>query len=150
MIDPATAGAVITGIVSTLTAYMNYKVGMRKAEQEDAARPPVPDTETVEHAEAALPVIQHAVNQYGNEDEKADLASFERNPQRNASNLERTLIDIAGRVPEVAQQLQTLAQQANMQGSGVNISGGTVYGSVTGQNTGTQTNTYTFGNQDKK
>lgn len=150
MIDPAIAGAMITGIVSTLTAYMNYKVGMRKAEQEGAARPTAPDTKTVERAEAALPVVQRAVEQYGNEDEKTDLVSFERNPQRNASNLERTLIDIVGRVPEVAQQLQTLAQQANVQGSGVNISGGTVYGSVTGQNTGTQTNTYTFGDQEKK
>ncbi len=150
MMDPATTSAVIGGLVATLSAYMNYKVGMRKFEQENTAKPAEPDKQIIDQAEAALPVIRSAVEQYGNEDEQADLTSFERNPQRNAGNLERTLTDIATRQPAFAQQLQTLAQQANIQSGGVHISGGTVYGGVTGHNTGTQTNTYNFGNHDKK
>jgi hypothetical protein len=99
-------------------------------------------------------VIRAGIATHGNADEQADLASFERNPPRNRGNLERAMADLAQRSQPFAQQLQTLAQQANIQTGGVqgtvNVSDqGKIYGTATGVNTGTISGTYTFNDHDE-
>jgi len=151
MADPVTIGAVITGLVGALTAYMNYRVGMKQAEQKGAA-PPAKSEEAAK-GETAIEVVKAGIERHGNEDERADLANFERNPQRYQYGLARALADIAAREPAFAQQLQTLAQQANIQTGGiqgsVNVSDqGKIYGPTAGVNTGEMSGTYTFNEKD--
>jgi hypothetical protein len=98
-------------------------------------------------------VIRAGIVTHGNEDEQADLASFERNPPRYADMFTRTLADIANRQPDFAQELRTVAQQANIQTGGVqgtvNVSDqGKIYGTATGVNTGTISGTYTFNDHE--
>jgi hypothetical protein len=154
MIDPSTASTIITGLVSTLTAYMNYRVNIKQAEQQSKAEqtstlPAKLDDTTVKQAEAALPVVREAVKQYGDQREQTALANFEEDPEMYGTVLERVLTGIASRQPEFLHQLQTAAQQTNVQGRGVNISGN-VYGNVMDQNAGTLNSTYNFGNPEKK
>jgi hypothetical protein len=143
MADPATIGAVITGMVSLLSAYMTYRVGMKQAEQKGSPAPAKPDEATMKQSEAALTVVKQGVEQHGDDDERADLASFERNPQRYQEALARVLTDIATRSPAFAAQLQSLAQQANIQTGGVrgsvNVSGQGKVDQAAGVNTGTMT-----------
>ncbi|WP_124682029.1 hypothetical protein [Candidatus Viridilinea mediisalina] len=80
--------------------------------------------------------------------------SFFQSP-RQAEHFVRALTDIAAREPAFAQQLQTLAQQANIQTGGVqgsvNVSGqGKVYGTTGGVITGTVTGNYTLGKDDEQ
>jgi len=152
--DSQVIGAAISGMVALLGSYMTYRVGMKTAEQHPSAQiSPKPDEKTLQQGKQALELVHTGVAQYGNEDEKADLESFERNPQRNVTNLRRALEDLVGREPEFAQRLLMFAQQANMRTGGqgnVTISGDTVQGSVTGLNQGTISSTYTFNsNHDK-
>jgi hypothetical protein len=154
MIDPTTASAVISGLVSILTAYMTYRVGMKQAEQQGKTgqatdAPTKPEAPIVEQAEAALPVVREGVRQHGDQREQTALANFEDDPEMYGPVLERVLTGIASRQPEFLHQLQTAAQQANVQGRGVNISGN-VYGNVMDLNTGSITSTYNFGNGDDK
>lgn len=152
MADPVTLGVIITGLVGTYKAYADYKAAAAKAEAERKAAPE--KTEQAAKGEQVAEVVEAPVQQHGNQDEKADLANFERNPERYRDGLTRALTDVAAREPAFAQQLQTLAQQAGVQGSGVqgnvNVSGeGKVYGTAAGVNTGTISGTYNFGEGEK-
>jgi hypothetical protein len=149
--DAITISAVITGLVTALTAYMKYRVDMKQAEQKGASAPA--KTEEVAKGERAMEVVKAGIEQHGNEDEHADLANFERNPKRYQDGLARVLTDIAARKPAFAQQLQTLAQHANIQTGGahgnVNVSGeGKIYGPASGVNTGSIT--YAYNEKDDK
>jgi hypothetical protein len=153
MIDPTTASAVITGIVSTLTAYMNYRVSVKQAEaqskpdQTPTATSAKPDEAIVKQAETALPVVREGVKQYGDQREQTALANFESDPDMYGGVIEKVLTSIATREPEFLRQLWTATQQTTVQGRGINVSGD-VYGNVIDQNTGTLNNTYNFGNRD--
>ena len=156
MSEPITiAGVVIGGLVSVYKAYTEYKAATAKAIEAKAPTPA--QTAEIEKGAHAAEIITVGVANHGDADEQADLANFERNPDRYASALEKVLADIAGRSQPFAQQLQTLAQQANIQTDGVQgtvtISGqGKIYGTAVGVvgSGGTVTGTYTFNEGDEK
>ena len=132
--DPATISAGITGVVGLLSAYMQYRVGMKQAEQKGEAAPEKPDEQTLQDGEKALVVVQEAVVKHGNEDEQADLASFERNPERYQKQFEQVLLDIAAREPTFADRILKLQPQVGNdanQGS-VTINNSTITGNPTG------------------
>src|SRR5690349_20192987 len=104
MADPATIGAVITGMVSLVSAYMTYRVGMKQAEQKGTPAPAKPDAKTLQDGETAMTVVKQGITQYGDADEQTDLANFERNPERYRDGLARVLHDIAGRETAFALQ----------------------------------------------
>ncbi len=141
-VDPQVIAAGITSVVSLISGYMTYRVGMKSASEKGTPEPEKPDEAVLTKGKQAVQVVRSGVAQYGDEDEQADLANYERNPTRYADTFRRVLTDIATREPAFAQQLQTLAQNANIQTGGVqgsvNVSGnGRVYGPVAGTNTGT-------------
>ncbi len=148
MADAGTIGAAISGLVSLLSAYMTYRVGMADAE---AAKP---DDDTLQKGESALNIVRTGVSQYGTGDEKADLSSFERNPQRYAGSLQQVLADIAARYPVFQQELESFARQndirAAVQGT-VKVSGqGKIYGNAFGVNQGnSQGGTYHINEHDE-
>ena len=154
MAEPVTiAAVVITGLVGTYKAYTEYRAAVAKAKEEQKAEPA--KTEAATKGEQVAEVVKAGVERHGSEDERTDLANFERNPQRYGEGLARTLSDLAAREPAFAHQLQTVAQQAGVQGSGVqgnvNVSGeGKVYGTAVGVNTGTVAGTYNFGEDKDK
>ena len=152
MTDPVTLTAIITGLVSTFSAYLTYRAAVVKANEQDQPAPAAPAD--ANKAEAVAAAVETAITTHGTLDDRADLANFQRNPQRYAANLATVLNDLAERNPAFAQQLQTLAQNAGVQVIGVqgnvNVSGGTVNGAVTGVNTGSISGTYTFGKDDQK
>ncbi len=153
MADPVTISAAVIGaLVSLMTGYMQYRAAVETAKQNKKPEPAKPPE--ANQGQRALTVIREGIVTHGNDDEQADLANFERNPQRNRGDLERAMTDLAQRSDPFAQQLQTLAQQANIQTGGVqgtvNVSGqGKVYGPATGVNTGTISGTYTFNERDE-
>ena len=148
MADAGTIGAAISGIVSLVSAYMTYRVGMASAE---AAKP---DDDTLQKGESALNIVRTGVSQYGTADEKADLSSFERNPERYAGVLQQMLGDIAARYPVFQQELESFARQNDIkpavQGT-VNVSGqGKIYGNAFGVNQGQiQGGTYNINDRDE-
>jgi hypothetical protein len=154
MAEPITiAAAVITGLVGAYKAYTEYRAAVVKAKEEQQAEPA--KSEEAAKGEQVAEIVKAGVEQHGSEVERTDLAIFERNPQRYQDGLARTLFDLAGREPSFARQLQTVAQQAGVQGSGVqgnvNVSGqGKIYGTATGVNTGTISGTYNFGEDKDK
>ena len=99
MIDPATATAVISGLVSTLTAYLTYRVNIKQAGQK-AAEAAKPDDTTMKQAETALPVVRDGVKQYGDQREQLALANFESDPEMYGDVLTKVLTGIATRQPE--------------------------------------------------
>ncbi|NOK59878.1 MAG: hypothetical protein GFH27_549291n70 [Chloroflexi bacterium AL-W] len=109
--DPATISAGITGVVGLLSAYMQYRVGMKQAEQKGEAAPQKPEQQTLEKGEQALVVVQKAVAEHGNEDDQADLANFERNPGRYKDDIIRVIQDIAKRDQAFADQILKLQPQ---------------------------------------
>jgi hypothetical protein len=146
MADPITIGvAVITGLVGAYKAYTEYKAAVVTAQAAQQAAPA--KTEDVAKGEQVAQVVETGIQKYGNEDERADLANFARNPERYREGLAHVLSDIAKREAAFAGQLQTVAQQANIQTGGVqgsvNVSGeGKIYGPATGVNEGDITYTY--------
>jgi hypothetical protein len=152
MADPISI-AVITGLVALMTGYMKYRADMKQAEQKGAAAPA--KTEEVTKGETALAQVKQGVAQHGDEKDQNALAQFETDPDDYRDVFEKKLARLAERSPAFAQQLQTVAQQANIQTGGVqgsvNVSGeGKVYGPVVGANTGTISGTYTLGKKDDK
>jgi hypothetical protein len=152
MAEPITIGvAVITGLVGAYKAYTEYKAAVVKAQAEQK---PEPDkSEEAAKGQQVADIVKAGVEQHGNEDERTDLANFERNPQRYQDGLVTVLRDIADREPAFAGQLQTLAQQANIQTGGIQGTAtasdqARVYGTVAGVNTGTISGTYNVDDED--
>ena len=152
MADPITIGTTAIGaLVTLMTGYMQYRAAVETAKQAGTAPPSSPME--ADQGERALTVVKEGIATYGNADEQADLANFERNPQRNRADIERTMSDLAARSQPFAQQLQTLAHHANIQTGGVqgsvNVTDeGKIYGPATGVNTGDITYTYNPGKED--
>jgi hypothetical protein len=149
--EPISA-TVITALVSLMTGYMQYRAAVETAQQSGAAEPEKPAE--ADQGERALTVVREGIVTHGNEDEQADLASFERNPPRNRGNLERAMAELAQRSQPFAQELRTLAQQSNIQTGGVqgtvNVSDqGKVYGPTAGVSEGDMSGTYTFNDHDE-
>lgn len=114
--DPAAAtilSSAITGVVSAVAAYMQYRVGMQQAEHKTEALPEKPNEQTLQQGEQALAVVQEAVANHGTKDEQIDLTNFERNPQRYEKQLAQVLGDIAAREPAFAERILTLVPQAD-------------------------------------
>jgi len=101
-------------------------------------------------------VVERGIQKYGKPEEQTALAGYQQSPQLFEPVLSKVLSDIAAREPAFAGQLQTVAQQANIQTGGVqgsvNVSGqGKIYGTAVGTNTGSITGTYTIGDdKDEK
>lgn len=133
--------AVITGIVSLISAYMTYRGVVATAEAQHASHPTPPAEAAT--GERALAVVQHAAAT-GTEDQRQDLMSFERNPSRNQDQLRRAVRELIEANPALLTELRSILATAptttNITGS-VSITGGSVTGVVTGVNTGTIINT---------
>jgi hypothetical protein len=144
-IDPQTAQilqAVIANLISSLSVYVTYKVGMKQAEQNNTL-PPVIDASKIEEGEKALSVVQPAVELYGSDDEKIAFTGFQQNPILFSSAMEQSLNSLAHRLPMFAQELQRLVSEMGNEldraKGTVNVSGGTINGVVSGVNSGTIT-----------
>jgi hypothetical protein len=150
MADPITIGAAaITGLVGLYKAYTEYKAAALKAGP--TAAPAKTDEAT--KGEQVAQVLETGIQQHGKPDEQTALAGYQQNPQLFEPVLSKVIADVAGRNPAFAQQLQTLAQQAGVQGSGVqgniNVSGqGKIQGQAAGVNTGTMSGTFSFNDDD--
>ncbi len=153
MAEPITIGiAVITGLVGAYKAYTEYKTAVVKAQAEQKATPA--KTEEVAKGEKVAEVVKAAVQQHGDDKDRNALIQFEADPDDYRDVLEKKLVRLAEGNPAFAQQLQTLAQQAGVQGSGVqgniNVSGqGKIQGQAAAVNEGTMTGTFNFGDDDK-
>ena len=124
MADPVTLGVIITGLVGAYKAYTDYKAAVAKTGEKEAA--PAKSAEAAK-GEQAAPLVKAAVQQHGDPKDQRALENFEDDPELYAGALKTMLTRLADRSPAFAQQLQTLAQQANIQTGGiqgsVNVSG---------------------------
>lgn len=117
MADPVTLGVIITGLVGAYKAYTEYKAAVVKAQAEQKAAPA--KTEEATKGEQVAQVVERGIQTYGKPEEQTALAGYQQSPQLFESALNKVLADIAAREPAFASQLQTLAQQANIQTGGV-------------------------------
>ena len=146
MADPVTVGVIITGLVSAYKAYAEYKAAVGKAQAEQQPAPA--KTAEVAKGEHAAPLVKASVQQHGEAKEQQALANFEDDPEMYEGALRTMLTRRADRSPAFASQLQTVAQQAQIQTGGVQGSvnnSGTIKGAAVGVNTGTISGTYNFG-----
>jgi len=142
MAEPITIGAaVITGLVGAYKAYTDYKAAVAKAEAEKKAAP-TKDAEAAK-GEQAAPLVKAAVQQHGDAKAQQTLALFEDDPDTYDEALRKVMTRLAEQSPAFATQLQTVAQQANIQTGGVqgsvNVSGQGKVDQAAGVNTGTMT-----------
>jgi hypothetical protein len=141
MADPVTLGVIITGLVGAYKAYTEYKVAVAKAKIDQQAAPA--KTEEAAKGEQVAQVVESGIQKYGKPEEQTALAGYQQSPQLFEPVLSKVLTDIATREPAFAQQIQTLAQQANIQTGGVqgsvNVSGQGKVDQAAGVNTGTMT-----------
>lgn len=149
MADPVTLGVIITGLVGAYKAYAEYKAAVAGKQQ---AAAPAKSAEIVK-GEQIAPLVNEAVQQHGDAKEQTTLALFADDPNTYREALQRTLISLAERNPAFAQQLQTIAQQANIQTGGVQGSvifkdNAKSYGPVAVTNEGTITTSYSFKDDD--
>jgi hypothetical protein len=139
MADPVTLGVIITGLVGAYKAYTEYKATVVKAKAEKKAAP-TKDAEAAK-GEQAAPLVKAAVQQHGDAKDQRALDNFEDDPEMYEGALKTMLTRLADRSPAFAQQLQTAAQQANIQTGGtrgeVNVSGQGKVDQAAGVNTGT-------------
>ena len=146
MAEPITvAGVVITGLVGAYKAYTEYKAAVGKAKEQGAPEPP--KSEQAAKGEQAAPIIKAGVAAHGEPKDVKVVENFEEDAETYQEALHKALERVAARSQPFAQQLQTLAQQANIQTGGVQgsatVSGqGKVYGTVAGVVTGSVTGTY--------
>jgi len=155
MAEPITIGvAVITGLVGAYKAYTEYKAAVVKAQAEQKPAP-AKDAEATKGEQVAQ-VVETGIQKYGKPEEQTALAGYQQSPQLFEPVLGKVLSDVAAREPAFAGQLQTVAQQANIQTGGmqgsVNVSDqGKIYGTAVGTNTGTISGTYNIGDdKDEK
>lgn len=154
MAEPITiAGVVIGGLVSAYKAYSEYKAAVAKTAEAQQPKP-AQSAQAAQGAQAA-PIIKAGVAQHGDAKEQTTLQLFEDDPATYQEALQKVLERMAARSQPFAQQLQTLAQQANIQTGGVqgsvNVTGqGKVYGTAAGVVTGSVTGSYTFTDDDEQ
>jgi uncharacterized membrane protein YebE (DUF533 family) len=154
MAEPITiAGVVIGGLVSAYKAYTEYKAATTKAAEAKAPAPA--KSEAAVKGEQAAPIIKAGVEQHGEPKDVKVVANFEDDPETYEEALQKMLARLAASSQPFAQQLQTLAQQADIQTGGVqgsvNVSGqGKVIGPSAGVNTGTMGGTFNVGGDDDK
>lgn len=117
MADPVTLGVIITGLVGAYKAYAEYKAAVVKAQAEQKPAP-AKDAE-VAKGEQTAPLVKASVQQHGDAKEQQALANFEDDPEMYEGALKTMLTRLAERSQAFAAQLQTAAQHANVQGSGV-------------------------------
>jgi hypothetical protein len=149
MADPISLGVIITGLVGAYKAYADYKAAVVKAQAEQQPAPA--KSEDVTKGEQVAPIIKAGVEQHGDAKDRRALDNFEDDPDTYQEALQKVLTRLAAHAPPFAQQLQTLAQQANLQTGGVQGSvtvTGKVIGTVTGVNTGTISGSYTINDDD--
>jgi hypothetical protein len=103
---------------------------------------PARDAEAA-RGEQAAPLVKAAVQQHGDAKDQRALTNFEDDPELYEGALKTMLTRLAERSPAFATQLQTLAQQANIQTGGiqgsVHVSGQGKVDQAAGVNTGTMT-----------
>jgi hypothetical protein len=144
MADPVTLGVIVTGLVGAYKAYADYKAAVTKT----ATKEELPaKTEPVAKGELVAPLVKNAIEKHGEPKEQTTLQLFEEDPDTYEEALKKVLTYLAQRNPTFATELQTLAEQANIQTGGfqgtVNVSeGGIVYGPTAGTNHGTMSGTY--------
>jgi hypothetical protein len=139
MVDPATLGIIITGLVGAYKAYADYRAAVATAELQHTPAPaPSPQ---VTRGKQTAPIVQAAIQRYGDAKEQTTLALFEADPATFEEALQRVLIQLAGRSPGVAAELRALARQDQSRGgtnqnSATVADHATVYGLVVGGNYG--------------
>jgi len=156
MADPVTLGVIVTGLVGAYKAYADYKAASTKnATPQNSEDTPPQKSAPVTNGEQIAPVLKDAIERHGASKEQTTLQLFEEDPDTYEEPLKKVLIHLAERNPAFATELQTLAQQANIQTGGVqgsvNVSGdSSIYGPTAGTNYGTMTGTYSLGDRDNK
>jgi hypothetical protein len=143
---------IITGLVGAYKAYADYKAAIVKAEEKRESAP-AKSTE-VAKGEQAAPLVTAAVQQHGDVKAQQTLTLFEDDPDTYQEALRKVLARLAEHNPAFAQQLQTVAQQANIQTGGVhgqvNVSGDGKVDQAAGVNTGTMTYQARHDDEDKR
>jgi hypothetical protein len=145
MVDPATLGVVITGLVGAYKAYAEYRAAVATAEEQHAPAP-TPSPQATRGKQTA-PLVQTAIQRYGDTKEQTTLALFENDPATFQEALQRVLTQLADRSPVVAAEIQALAQQEQTRGgtnqNSVTITDhATIYGPVVAENSGAITADY--------
>ena len=108
--DQEVATVLAATIPSIVTAISTF-VQSRKKTAPDEENAEKPNEQTLQDGEQALVLVQEAVAEHGNEDERADLANFERNPRRYKDDIIRVIQDIAKRDQAFADQILKLQPQ---------------------------------------
>jgi hypothetical protein len=118
-----------------------YKATVIKAKAEQKMAPA--QSEEARKGEQVATVVQAAVQQHGDAKAQQTLALFEDDPDTYQEALRKVLARLAEQNPAFASQLQTVAQQANIQTGGiqgsVNVSGEGKVDQAAGVNTGAMT-----------
>ena len=117
MADPVTITAIITGLVGAFTAYTEYKAAVATAAAKQ--EPPPTKSAAAAQGEQAAPIIQDGIARHGDAKEQTTLQLFVDDPATYQEAFEKVLARVAERAQPFAQQLQTLAPQANIQAGGV-------------------------------
>lgn len=134
MVEPISA-TLITAIVGLYTAYTQFKAAQ-------GATPTATQPADATQGAQVAPVIETGIQQYGGEDDHADLTNFQRNPARYQAQLITALTQLANSNPAFAAELRRIAGETGAD-KVQNITGESKvennYGVSTGVNTGTIT-----------
>lgn len=158
-IDLPTAQMLITSLINWIKVYTDYRVEMRKLDQEITSSskeliPPVDkpatnlDLKVVEQGEKGLALVRRTIEDHGTEEDKGDLISYEANPTRYQHHLQHILLDIAKRNPGFVEELRALEATNNTQRSGTN-SNQYITGNIN-QNIGLNQGTTIYYDQNRK
>jgi hypothetical protein len=114
MVEPISA--VITGLVTLMTAYMTYR--NEKARIEQQGQPAPKPTKEQQEGEQALQTVKEGVAQHGGEREQKAIEVFQDDPDLYRPALEKALVELATRKADFAallhqtkDELPTLRQQ---------------------------------------
>jgi hypothetical protein len=114
MVEPISA--VISGLVTLMTAYMAYR--NEKARIEQQGQPAPKPTKEEQEGDQALQTVKEGVAQHGGATEKQTVVLFEQQPEVFGSPLVQVLTQLAEQQPEFAallhqtkDELPTLRQQ---------------------------------------
>ncbi len=119
---------VIGGLIGLMKLWLDYDVKKREAEKDGKSAPEKP--KEAEEGKQVAETIAAVVTEHGDAKDQRALASIQDEPDNDllVKDFEQKLVALAKKHPAVAQQLQAMAGQVNVETSGgvvgtVNVSG---------------------------